>query len=203
MNVVMHDPSLANKPPRWPARRMAGLRAALLATALAAANLPAAAALLAGQAPLAAPDGEQVDASTPPLSQGYVLGSAGVLESIAWWGFHDSTSGGAAFDNFVVSLDGVGQTGSLSKTDAGAELTRYELDITDIALASGHTGSLAVVNDSLDVQWFWQLSNAGTRSLSYSLLGSAAAVPVPEPAGWALVLFALACARTARARRAG
>jgi PEP-CTERM motif len=179
----------------------------LVAAAVAAAMLPATAAELAGAAPLGSPDGIQNDASTsePPWVQSINVAAAGTLESIVWWGFHGGSSQGASFDDFVVTLGGTLQSGTISVTDAGAGISRYELDVTDAALAAG-ANTLEIVNASSDVEWLWQCSavdciNTGAP-VAYSLVGTlAGGGDVPEPATYALLLLGAVAARAATQRR--
>jgi hypothetical protein len=124
--------------------------------------------------------------------QEFVAPHDAMLDSITWWGFHGSDSGGSAHDNFVVTLDGVVQTGILSITEYG-QYFEYTLDVADVALKSS---LLAIVNDSEEVSWFWQSAQGENTYLpdadavSFRLNGPQSQ-NVPEPAGLALVLLAL------------
>lgn len=180
------------------------LRRFVFAGALAATVSPAFAGVeLVGAAPASALGGEQVDASTGAFPQTYSSAVSGTIESIVWWGFHGSNSLGALYDSFIVKLDGADQTGALAvTTDANGVqgLSRYELDIVDTALVPG-SFVLSVLNDSLDVEWFWQHDDQSQGGLAYALLGTPAA-PVPEPHSLALALLSLAAIGAAgRARR--
>jgi PEP-CTERM motif len=177
----------------------------LVAAAVAAAMLPATAAELAGAAPLASPDGIQSDGATVPWIQSINIAAAGTLESIVWWGFHGASSGGAGFDDFAVTLGGTLQAGAFSVTDAGAGVSRYELDVADMALAAG-ANTLEIVNASFDVEWLWQCSAADCFTtgapVAYSLVGTlAGGGDVPEPATYALLLLGAVAARAATQRR--
>jgi hypothetical protein len=143
---------------------------------------PAAAAELVGRPPLSGLNGVQVDLATGPLPQTFTSSVSGTIESIVWWGFHGSNSEGAGFDNFLVLLDGADQTGDLTKTEDQNGLTRYELDIVDTPLIAGDLGELDILNDSEEVEWFWQYSSTEREWLAFSLQGT-----IPEPNSMALV----------------
>lgn len=150
---------------------------------------PAAAAELVGRPPVSGLNGEQVDAAAGPLPQAFTSSVSGTIESIVWWGFHGENSEGADFDNFLVLLNGEDQTGDqtgdLTKTEDQNGLTRYELDIVDSPLIAGNLGELDILNDSEDVEWFWQYSSTERAWLAFSLQGT-----VPEPNSMALVALA-------------
>jgi hypothetical protein len=145
--------------------------------------------------------GQQSDASTGAYVQTFIAPTDTIVEAIHWFGFHGGDSGGPAFDSFVVRLDGVLQTGTLTHQAVFAPggvyaYERYQLDIADAPLTSG---SLSIANDSSDVAWYWQsavaVGNADAPSadlVAFQLTGRAGAVPpVPEPAGWVLLALGL------------
>lgn len=162
------------------------------------------AAELVGLAPyVVTSSGQQADAATGAYAQGFVAPSGAVLEAIRWWGFHGANSQGAAFDNLVVMLDGVAQVGTLSIVAVSAFFDEYTLDITDAQLLAS---SLSIVNDSLDVEWFWQSAAAlgvgpDAQNVAFSLLGRIDETAVPEPTSAALLLAALAATLIARRGR--
>lgn len=176
-------------------RQLAAM-AALLGT-----MAPALAGSLAFDAPQGTRNGLQSDASSgPPLSASYFVGATGgIVTSIVWWGYHGANSGGESFDNFAVWLDGAQQSGSLTKT-AVSDFTRYELDIADIAVQAMQSGDLEILNDSFDVEWFWQYANTDNPQMSFSLDSNPRTVSVPEPGSLALAGLAL-LGLTSSARR--
>ena len=138
-------------------------------------------------------------------SQNFSPPSGAVLEAVRWWGFHGAVSGGPGFDNFVVVLGGVVLTGTLTITSTSAFFDEYTLDIVDTVL-SGTT--LSIINDSLDVEWFWQSApasgNPGAPSgdaVAFSLIGHLDVLAVPEPSSLALFVLGAGCLlRAAKAR---
>lgn len=179
------------------------LRHIAMALLLASAGAAHATDLVAQPPQTAALDGLQVDNSTGPFAQTFSAPSLSILESITWWGFHGSNSAGLAFDDFAVYLDTVLQTGALTAApvvldDLGV-LTRYTLDVVDAPLIAT---SLEIVNDSLDVEWFWQYSSVSgpnAESLAFALTGSL----VPEPATYLLLLAGVAAVAGASRRGRG
>jgi hypothetical protein len=173
--------------------------AAVLLTGAVMAGSAAASGELAGRAPfLGAPAGQQSDVSTPPYTQTFAALAADTLvETIRWWGFHGVDSGGAGFDQFVVTLGGVVQTGVLT-VEAEGPLSRYTLDIPDALIAAS---SLSIVNASPDVEWYWQSAIAegnplapSADTVAFSLTGTVGVIDEPATrllflaagAGWCL-----------------
>jgi MYXO-CTERM domain-containing protein len=178
--------------------------AALLVGAMTAGA--AQAAELVGNAPFAVTaSGWQSDQGTLPYEQTFVTPADTVLEAIRWWGFHGQDSQGASFDQLVVMLDGVVQTGVLTVV-AGPLFTEYTLDITDAKLTAS---ALSIFNDSPDVEWYWQSAAAvgnpdapDDRAVAFSLLGRTGDLTVSEPGGAGLALAALAGLAWVRRRHA-
>jgi len=185
------------------------LAALLLATGLTGAAL---ADSVASNAPYAVGSfGQQADQGSSAYSQAFAMPADTVLEAIQWWGFHGVDSGGPAFDNFAVSLGGQLQVGTLTSVavtaaDGSYLYDLYTLDVVDSPLTAT---SLSIVNDSGDVEWYWQsaaaVGNPGQASASevaFRLLGHDAPVPsIPEPGSLMLMLLGLAALGAAGARR--
>ncbi len=149
-------------------------------------------------------DGQQSDASVPAYIQSFTAPGGTLLEAIRWWGFHGEHSNGSAFDNFVVTLDGVPQSGELVKSPS-PHFDEYTLYFDDIVLTASE---LSVVNDSLDVEWFWQsAAKVGNSDLpdaidvAFSLIGRPGGLTVDEPEMPSLILAAIAALVWARNRR--
>lgn len=154
--------------------------------------------VIAGNAPFTGgASGQQSDANSAPYSQNFATPQGAVIESITWWGFHGQDSMGSDFDNFLVSLGGVVQTGTLAVTPV-FDFYMYVLDIADTALTAT---SLSIVNDSFDVEWYWQSAAAvgntdaaDAFATAFHLIGQLPQEPgnkVPEPQTLLLVLGAL------------
>lgn len=172
-----------------------------LALTLAVTGTTQAAELVAQPPQTASLNGLQADNSTGAFAQTFSAPALSVVESISWWGFHGSNSAGPAFDDFAVYFDGSLQAGTLSSApvDLGdlSVLTRYTLDVTDAPLTAT---TLEIVNNSLDVEWFWQYSSfngSNTEDLAFVLTGSL----VPEPSTY--LLFLVGIAAVAAASRLG
>jgi hypothetical protein len=165
----------------------------------------ASAEVVASLAPYSAASfGVQSDASVTVLPQAFVAPPDTVVEAIRWFGFHSVDSGGTAYDQFVVSLGGVVQSGTLMRLSvldiSGVFLyDEYILDIPDTALLAN---SLSIVNDSPDVEWFWQSALAvgsadspSAEDRAFMLIGrqeTPGAGTAPEPSSLALAVAALA-----------
>lgn len=159
--------------------QVSGWRAASMAVAMGL-SLSAAAVPLVDSPPLPGLQGWQVDQGAGSLEQDFTAAAAGTLQAIAWWGYHGSNSKGSAFDQFVVSLNGVQQAGTLSSTVGADGVVNYVLAIPERSLAAG-AGTLTLVNDSPDVEWFWQWADAQGNTMAFQLLA------VPEPGSLALM----------------
>jgi len=163
---------------------------------------------LAGNSPYAQESfGQQADAGSGSYVQTFATPTDTVLEAIQWWGFHGGSSGGAGFDSFVVTLDGVVQSGALTSVAVTAANGSYLYDIytLDVADTKLTASTLGIVNDSSDVEWYWQsaaaIGNPGQASateVAFGLLGQVAAVP--EPGSLTLMLLGLAGLAGLRAR---
>ena len=144
--------------------------------------------ILASNTPYAAAQsGQQSDASTAPAyTQAFTTLANSVIDTIDWWGYHGLDSGGAGFDHFVVTLDAVTQTGTLTETDDATGLTHYSFTLSaGTALAAG---TLGIINDSPDVEWYWQSTGAVGNpnaadgvQVAYALRGHEALSAIPEP----------------------
>jgi hypothetical protein len=178
-----------------------------LALSLGTLGTAAASIELAGNAAYAgASAGQQADASTSAFVQAFTAPTGSVVEAIRWFGFHGPESGGAAYDHFAVYLGDVLQTGTLAQravlgADGGYLYDAYTLDVSDLALTAT---SLSIVNDSLDVAWYWQsaaaVGNPDAASgdqVAFSLLGHTVNA-VPEPATLSMSMLGLGLGLAAR-----
>lgn len=160
-------------------------------------------------------NGVQSDGNTPPAySQSFSAGLGDTIESITWWGFHGAFSAGA--DAFALELDGALQSGSISSTVepsfADQTLTRYTFVLSS-GFVVGASTLLAITNDSVDVEWYWQRAAGpdgsplpGTEPdfpVAYRVEGTSVASAIPEPESVAMYLGGLlgVAAFVLRARR--
>lgn len=152
-------------------------------------------------------NGIQVDAATGSYMQSIPSLAGATLDKIVWWGYHGSNSQGSGSDNFSVLLGSVAVTGSLltSVEPSNQFITKYVLDIADQAV---NFSTFTLINDSSDVEWFWQIAADQTGvadpenepKVAFQLEGVRTPVnQVPEPGMLGLLgLAALAVARAAR-----
>jgi hypothetical protein len=162
------------------------------------------AAELAGQRPFAGSAyGQQSDANAmPAYTQSFSVPAGSTLESITWWGYHGVNSMGAAYDNFVVALDGVVYSGTLAVDDSSPLFSKYTLAVAPTPLAAT---SLSILNDSPDVEWFWQSaestgSGPHASDVAFSLQGESFNA-APAASTHALMLAGLLGLAAARRRR--
>lgn len=155
---------------------------------------------LSGLTPFTATSfGQQSDANAlPAYTQSFAAQPGAMLESITWWGYHGANSLGPAFDSFVVLLDGLLQTGSIDIDDSNPNFSKYTLTVSPVTLSAT---TLSVLNDSPDVEWFWQSAATGgsgphATEVAFRLDGSLNTVSVPGTL--ALMVFGLLAAALAR-----
>lgn len=176
-----------------------------IACVFAAAN--AAPERLVDYAPSASAFGVQADSSSGAYNELFVLNGQFTITKFTFWGYYglDSATGP---DNFVGNQDffspanGFGdynltKSGHLSRsqdgTVDGVDLYRYELDLSD-ANSGNYDAVLAaisLVNDNLDLEWFWQGTDSPTGARAFLIEGTRNQA-VPEPGSLALVGLALA-----------
>lgn len=194
------------------------LLSALLATL---AHLPVAQAApvqLVDRSPeLSAAVGTQADTGTGALDAGFSVAGGITLTEFVWWGYH--MPGSAGTDQFEITLNGalVGSQsaplGTISGQDTGVDLTdasqpgvtvdlfRYTLQFAPGVLTAAGANTVSIVNDDFGAEWRWQgTAAAATNGQSAFTLTGDVTQQVPEPAGLALVLAALAAAAAARRR---
>lgn len=173
-----------------------GLKSTLLGLVLAASALCSAAAsatILLEQPPSATFNGMQTDASTGmPLSETFSLTGPVLIEKISWWGYDLGGIPGAVND-FVVDFAAVTQTGTITESPDVGGLTLYQMTLGSGFAFGGGTTTLSLINNSFDVEWYWQGTDSQKQSLR--LEGVRQGQPVPEPE--ILSLFGLALAGVA------
>lgn len=166
---------------------------------------------------LTAAVGIQADTGTGALDAGFSAVGGITLTEFVWWGYH--MPGSAGTDQFEVSLNGslVGSQsaplGTISSQDTGVNLTdaalpgasvdliRYTLLFAPGVVTAAGTNTVSIVNEDFGAEWRWQgTPGALTSAQSAFTLTGDVTQQVPEPAGLALVLSALAAAAVARRR---
>lgn len=144
--------------------------------------------------PAATATGIQADNSTgSPYTETVPLGVA-TIGQVTWWGYY--LDGSPADDLFVLQLAGSAQSGSLTSIADGLvdglTLYRYEMSLnTPYAFAGAGDLQIDLINDSLDVQWFWQGAEIVPGSNDAHVAVRLASNDVPEPGMLALLTAGL------------
>ncbi len=186
-----------------------GLKSNLLSLVLAGSALFSAnvsAAMLLERLPSATFNGVQADAATAPYAETLSLAGPVSIEKISWWGYYGADPAiDPSTDNFVVKFNNASQSGLITESpiDSTSGLTLYELTLNASYAFGGGQTTLELINDSLDVEWFWQGTDSQTQALR--LEGVRQVQPVPEPGTlWLLGLGMLGVAfASTRSRRLG
>lgn len=154
----------------------------LLCCALLSANVSAA--VIVERLPTTTATGIQADSSSgAPYTETLSL-AATTIDQLIWWGYY--LDGGPADDLFVAQFDGGSLSGSVSSFAAGQvdgiDLYRYELALTTPYVFAGGGGlQIDLINDSLDVEWYWQGADAAVGSAAAPRALRLAHNDVPEP----------------------
>lgn len=156
----------------------------------------ASATLLVEQLPAVTAVGQQADNSTGPYAESVAVPAPASIKRISWWGYY--LAGSTLDDSFVIALGGKTQSGSVKSVADGSvdglDLYRYELTLATPFAVTGVTPlELALVNDSFDVEWYWQ--GAATLDGRRALV----MLQVPEPG--TLGVFAIGLLVLARSSR--
>lgn len=185
--------------------RVSGFKSNFLGLVLAVGavfSINASATVLLEQAPSTSFNGVQADAATGTFSASLSLAGPVLIEKISWWGYDLGGVPGAVND-FVVDLDALTQAGTITESSAANGLTLYQMTLSTGYAFGGGLTTLALINNSLDVEWYWQGTDAQRQSLR--LEGVQQGQPVPEPEilsllGLALVSVGFVSRRSRRIR---
>lgn len=148
-------------------------------------SVNASATVLLERLPSAVVNGEQADAATVPYTESLNLAGPVLIEKISWWGYYGTDPLiDPSTDNFLVEFNSATQSGTITESpiDDVSGFTFYEMTLTSAYAFSGGATTLALINDSLDVEWYWQGADSqlqGPRALR--LEGVQQGQPVPEP----------------------
>ncbi|HQO28494.1 MAG TPA: PEP-CTERM sorting domain-containing protein [Accumulibacter sp.] len=165
----------------------------------------ASATVLFERLPATTATGIQADNSTgSPYTETVPLGAA-TIDQVTWWGYYDG--GSPADDLFVLQLAGSTQSGRVTSIADGLvdglTLYRYEMSLnTPYAFAGGSDLQIDLINDSLDVQWFWQGAGIVPGSNDTHVAVRLASNDVPEPGMLALLTAGLLSLAWFQRRRA-
>lgn len=194
------------------------LFSALLALSAALPVAQAAPVQLVVRAPdLAAAVGTQADTGTGALDATFSATGGITLTEFVWWGYHMPKS---SIDQFEITLNGtlVGSQsvplGTISSLDTGetltdvaapgfsVELIRYTLQFAPGVVTAAGTNTVSILNEESSAEWRWQgiAGSLADDGESAFVVTGERAQQVPEPAGLALVLAALAAATLVRRR---
>lgn len=160
----------------------------------------ASATVLLERLPSATLNGVQADAATVPYAETLSLAGPASIEKISWWGYDLGGIPGAVND-FAVGFNSVTQSGSITESPDANGLTLFEMTLNSGFAFGGGATTLDLINNSLDVEWYWQGSDSQTRA--FRLEGVQQVQPTPEPGTlWLLGLGMLGVAFASRVRAA-
>ncbi|BDT68987.1 hypothetical protein os1_31740 [Comamonadaceae bacterium OS-1] len=188
------------------------LNGVVLGVALVSSPAQVSAVVLSGTGPSSVLAGQQSDGGTTPYVESINVTGPAAITGITWWGYY-LTGEDAGTDSFLINGSSLAAFPAVVRTDVGdlddgsggtVNLYQYFLNLSGVNaqyFAGGPT-DLGILNDSLDVEWFWQGSTTdlyGPRA--YLVQGDLLRQEVPEPSSIALFGLALAALGVARARK--
>nr|WP_315182275.1 PEP-CTERM sorting domain-containing protein [uncultured Albidiferax sp.] len=156
--------------------------------------------------------GQQSDGGTTPYVENVNITGPAFVTGITWWGYYLAGED-PNIDNFLINGTALTSFPAIVRTDVGdlddgnggtVNLYQYFLNLSGVNAEyfPGGPVDLGILNDSLDLEWYWQGSSSdpfGPRA--YLVEGDLVRQEIPEPSSIALFGLALLALGASRARK--